>query len=137
MEEDFTEVLRDLPEMMVFEIITLIEQEMSKIINTIDFMEQKVKYAYIVGVLDHHSPVYVRVDYFNYNGEYPVCYKFRFVDSDTYLDYLNFCKVMEYLGFLKITGTEVVNYWRKRYLKKEKKSVYDKNSPFYMLKKLQ
>jgi len=53
------------------------------------------------------------------------------------LDYLNFCKVMEYLGFLKITGTEVVNYWRKRYLKKEKKSVYDKNSPFYMLKKLQ
>ena len=89
MEEDFTEGLRDLPEMMVFEIITLIEQEMSKIINTIDFMEQKVKYAYIVGVLDHDLPVYVRVDYFNYNGEYPVCYKFRFVDSDTYLDYLN------------------------------------------------
>ena len=44
--------------------------------------------------------------------------------------------ILVFLGLTKIAGTANVSYWvRKEF--KSSKPVYDKNSPFYVLKKLQ
>ena len=63
-----------------------------------------------------------------------------------YFDYyfLNKYKVSEavlssiliYLGFAKIAGTPQVSYWIKKKINYSKAS-YNKDSPFYVLKKLQ
>ena len=44
-------------------------------------------------------------------------------------------KILNYAGLYKIAGTAYVSYWRKK--KIMKKEAYNKNSPFYILKKLQ
>ena len=44
-------------------------------------------------------------------------------------------EILNYAGLYKITGTAYVSYWRKK--KIMKKEAYNKNSPFYILKKLQ
>ena len=43
--------------------------------------------------------------------------------------------ILLYLGFFKIAGSLNVSYWKKK--NTEKKQLYNKNSPFYVLKKLQ
>ena len=44
--------------------------------------------------------------------------------------------ILIYLGFTKIAGTTKVSYWLKKKINYSKAN-YDKNSPFYVLKKLQ
>ncbi len=44
--------------------------------------------------------------------------------------------ILGFLGFSKIAGTADVSYWIKKKINRYK-STYDKNSPFYVLKKLQ
>ena len=46
-------------------------------------------------------------------------------------------EILVYLGFVKIAGTLNVSYWKKKKKNIIKKKYYDKNSPFYVLKKLQ
>ena len=46
-------------------------------------------------------------------------------------------EILVYLGFVKIAGTLNVSYWKKKKKSIIKKKYYDKNSPFYVLKKLQ
>ena len=53
------------------------------------------------------------------------------------MDYYALCNIMGFLGFVKIAGTESVTYWKKGVIDKQENSIYDKNSPFYVLKKLQ
>jgi len=44
---------------------------------------------------------------------------------------------MGFLGFVKIAGTKSVTYWKKEVIDMQKNSIYNKDSPFYILKKLQ
>ena len=46
-------------------------------------------------------------------------------------------EILIYFGFIKITGTKLVSFWKKPYGDFLIKKKYDKNSPFYILKKLQ
>ena len=46
-------------------------------------------------------------------------------------------EILVYLGLVKIAGTLNVSYWKKKKKNIIKKKYYDKNSPFYVLKKLQ
>ena len=44
--------------------------------------------------------------------------------------------ILDFLGFIKIAGTTNVSYWKKKKFG-HNTTYYDKNSPFYVLKKLQ
>ena len=73
-------------------------------------------------------------------------YIFRRKKSMYYFDYFFLDKfkispfilhdILVFLGFTKIAGTSNVSYWIKKKIKNYK-STYDKNNPFYVLKKLQ
>ncbi|MBF96133.1 MAG: hypothetical protein CMJ13_02760 [Pelagibacterales bacterium] len=46
-------------------------------------------------------------------------------------------EILIYLDFARIAGTSNVSYWKKKKKNNFEKSYYNKNSPFYVLKKLQ
>ena len=73
-------------------------------------------------------------------------YIFRRKKSVYYFDYcfldkfkiseFNLRDILVFLGFTKIAGTSNVSYWIKKKINNYK-STYDKDNPFYILKKLQ
>ena len=89
MEEDFTDLLRDLPEPIMFEVVNFIERELAKVFVTQKFTSGKIKLGKIKGVIRKKNPIFISVHYLNYDNLYPVCYNLDFIECDEYLDYLN------------------------------------------------
>jgi hypothetical protein len=89
MEEDFTDLLRDLPEPIMFEVVNFIEKELAKVFVTQKFTTGKIKLGKIKGVIRKKNPIFISVHYLNYDNLYPVCYNLDFIECDEYLDYLN------------------------------------------------
>ena len=65
-------------------------------------------------------------------------YIFNYTDYRKFnLDYFTLYDILDFLGFTKIAGTNIITYWKRKLTYKNKYTTYNENSPFYILKKLQ
>ncbi|MDA9558725.1 hypothetical protein N9R86_01995, partial [Alphaproteobacteria bacterium] len=112
-----------------------------------DFFKNKFNYNYLA----LNSIGYIKLNkyiiklkilerfYTNYLNERKSVYLFNQYHMGQYnLHYDVLQEVLNYFGLKKMTGTNLVSFWSfSAYLNFNIPKVYDKNSPFYILKKLQ
>ena len=86
----FTDLLRDLPEPIMFEVVNFIERELAKsICNTKIYFRKNKTWKNKRRNPQKKILYFISVHYLNYDNLYPVCYNLDFIECDEYLDYLN------------------------------------------------
>ena len=118
-------VFRQIPEKKILKDIKNISEFLFNLIGYIkikDFAIEIIFFEKIIKAIIKRNKKVFYFDYYFLN-------KFKISEAILF-------SILTYLGFTKIAGTQKVSYWIKKKINHSKSS-YNKDSPFYVLKKLQ
>jgi len=80
---------------------------LTQLVEVTDYLPIEDRWAQqMVGVVKGKSPLFFRIEFLNTAGELPLLLDFESIDSDTYLDYVNLNKSIQfYLNKKKYDNT--------------------------------
>jgi hypothetical protein len=96
MEEAFLEELETLPPLYSAAVIMQLDTMATKIYKENIATEKFKRFGLLAGVVALENPLYFSVEYLAAQSRHPLFYKFKIIDSDDYLDYLNLNKTYNY-----------------------------------------
>ena len=92
MEETFLEELETLPPLYSASVIMQLDKMATKIYKENIVKENFKRFGLLAGVVPLKDPLYFSVEYLATKSRHPLFYKFKIIESDDYLDYLNLNK---------------------------------------------
>ena len=96
MEETFLEELEILPPSYSAAVIMQLDKMATKIYKENRAKENFKRFGLVAGVVALENPFYFSVEYLAAKSRHPLFYKFKIIESDDYLDYLNLNKTYNY-----------------------------------------
>tara|TARA_R100000781_G_scaffold1554_1_gene2606 strand:+ start:227 stop:532 length:306 start_codon:yes stop_codon:yes gene_type:complete len=96
MEENFLEELETLPPLYSAALIMQLDMVATKIYKENTTKKNTKKFGLLAGVIPLEEPLYFSVEYLNARSKHPLFYKFKTIEVDDYLDYLNLNKTIDY-----------------------------------------
>jgi len=96
MEETFLEELETLPPLYSASVIMQLDKMATKIYKENIVKENFKRFGLLAGVVPLKDPLYFSVEYLATKSRHPLFYKFKIIESDDYLDYLNLNKTYHY-----------------------------------------
>ncbi len=89
LENNFIDTLEDLPVSLSCIIIFQLDVVVTKSAGLILESNDKITRGYFCNVLKQKTPQYYKAHYLTLKNQPPLFFHLEFVDSDTYLDYIN------------------------------------------------
>jgi hypothetical protein len=118
-------VLKKLPNESILYNISNISESLLHLIGYVKINNMALEINFLEKIVANIIKKQKRIFYFDYY----FLNKFKLSSSVLHI-------ILGFLGFSKIAGTSNVSYWIKKKINRFKPT-YDKDSPFYVLKKLQ
>ena len=96
MEEAFLEELETLPPLYSAAVIMQLDTMATKIYHENKQTTNYKRFGLLAGVVPLEDPLFFSVEYLSARSKHPLFYKFKTIEVDEYLDYLNLNKTFTY-----------------------------------------
>tara|TARA_B100001250_G_scaffold413970_1_gene450018 strand:- start:1076 stop:1372 length:297 start_codon:yes stop_codon:yes gene_type:complete len=94
MEESFLEEIETLPPLYSAALIMQLDMLATKIYKENKAKQNTKRFGLLAGVIPLEDALFFSVEYLNAKSKHPLFYKFKIIEADDYLDYLNLNKTI-------------------------------------------